>query len=224
MPEFNKQLTNDHVLLLSKIYEQLIHHGRIEHDFISNHIFRLDKVSKDIDTLMQRIASIRTWTYLSHKNNWLEDKINWQETSLTIEDKLSDALNNELTNRFVDKRISVLGKKLKENAKLLIEIKSDSSVFIDNLKVGEINGFILKVTDSSEPSSDLFLKNLKKGLIEEDTLRIRAKSKRQRDLTPIYKKKEHYKERHINLSEEQLQAKRQRDREYNERGGREKLR
>ena len=122
---------------------------------------------------MQRIASIRTWTYLSHKNNWLEDKINWQETSLTIEDKLSDALNSELTNRFVDKRISVLGKKLKENAKLLIEIKSDSSVFIDNLKVGEINGFILKVTDSSEPSSDLFLKNLKKGLIEEIKHRVK---------------------------------------------------
>ena len=173
VPEFNKQLTNDHVLLLSRIFEQLIHHGSIEHDFISNHIYRLDKVSKDIDTLMQRIASIRTWTYLSHKNNWLEDKINWQETSLTIEDKLSDALNNELTNRFVDKRISVLGKKLKENAKLLIEIKSDSSVFIDNLKVGEINGFILKVTDTSEPSSDLFLKNLKKGLIEEIKLRVK---------------------------------------------------
>ena len=66
--------------------------------------------------------------------------------------------------------------------------------------------------------------DFKKGLIEEDTLRIRAKSKRQRDLTPIYKKKEHYKERHANLTEEQLQAKRQRDKEYNDRGGREKLR
>ena len=64
----------------------------------------------------------------------------------------------------------------------------------------------------------------KNDLIEEDILRIRAKSKRQRDLTPIYKKKEHYKERHANLTEKQLQAKRQRDKEYNERGGREKLR
>ena len=64
----------------------------------------------------------------------------------------------------------------------------------------------------------------KKGLIKENTLRIRAKSKRQRDLTPIYKKKEHYKERHANLTEKQLQAKRQRDREYTERGGRERLR
>ena len=64
----------------------------------------------------------------------------------------------------------------------------------------------------------------KKGLIEENTLRIRAKSKRQRDLMPIYKKKEHYKERHKNLTEKQLQAKRQRDREYTERGGRERLR
>ena len=63
----------------------------------------------------------------------------------------------------------------------------------------------------------------KNDLIEEDILRIRAKSKRQRDLTPIYKKKEHYKERHANLTEKQLQAKRQRDKEYNERGGRERL-
>ena len=64
----------------------------------------------------------------------------------------------------------------------------------------------------------------KKVLIEENTLRLRAKSKRQGDLMPIYKKKEHYKERHANLTEKQLQAKRQRDKEYNERGGREKLR
>jgi len=173
VPEFNKQLTNDHVVLLSKIFEQLILKGRLNHDFISNHICRIDKVSKDIDTLMQRIASIRTWTYLSHKNNWLQDTINWQETSLTIEDKLSDALNIELTNRFVDKRISVLGKKLKENAQLLIEIKSDSSIQIDSLKVGEINGFILKLTDSSTPSSDLFLKNLKKGLVDEIKQRVK---------------------------------------------------
>ena len=173
VPEFNKQLTNDHVILLSKIFEQLTLKGRLNNDFISNHIFRIDKVSKDIDTLMQRIASIRTWTYLSHKNNWLEDTINWQETSLTIEDKLSDALNIELTNRFVDKRISVLGKKLKENTQLLIEIKSDSSIYIDSLKVGEINGFILKLTDTTTPSSDLFLKNLKKGLVDEIKQRVK---------------------------------------------------
>ena len=111
VPEFNKNLTNDHVLLLKKIYEQLISKGQLTHDFISSQIYSLDKVTKDIDTLMQRIASIRTWTYLSHKNDWLANSNNWQEISLAIEDKLSDALNNELTNRFVDKRISLLGKK-----------------------------------------------------------------------------------------------------------------
>ena len=79
VPEFNKQLTNDHVILLSKIYEQLISTGKLHQDFVSSHINRLDKVSRDIDTLMQRIASIRTWTYLSHKNNWLDDTINWQK-------------------------------------------------------------------------------------------------------------------------------------------------
>ena len=167
VPEFNKQLTNDHVILLSKIYDQLISIGKLHQDFVSSHINRLDKVSRDIDTLMQRIASIRTWTYLSHKNNWLDDTINWQKTSLAIEDKLSDALNNELTNRFVDKRISLLGKSLKENKKLLVEVKSDSSIYIDNLKVGELDGFVLKLLDASDPSSNLFFKNLKKELNKE---------------------------------------------------------
>ena len=173
VPEFNKQLTNDHVILLSKIYEQLISTGKLHQDFVSSHINRLDKVSRDIDTLMQRIASIRTWTYLSHKNNWLDDTINWQKTSLAIEDKLSDALNNELTNRFVDKRISLLGKSLKENKKLLVEVKSDSSIYIDNLKVGELDGFVLKLLDASDPSSNLFFKNLKKELNKEIKDRVK---------------------------------------------------
>ena len=173
VPEFNKSLTNDHVFLLSKIYEQLISKGQLSNDFISSQIYNLDKITKDIDTLMQRIASIRTWTYLSHKNNWLADSNNWQETSLTIEDKLSDALNNQLTNRFVDKRISVLGKKIKENLNLLIEIKSDSSIYLDSMKVGELNGFVLKLVDSSAPSSELFLKNLKKSLDAEIKKRVK---------------------------------------------------
>ncbi len=173
VPEFNKNLTNDHVFLLSKIYEQLISKGQLANDFISSQIYSLDKVTKDIDTLMQRIASIRTWTYLSHKNDWLANSNNWQEISLTIEDKLSDALNNELTNRFVDKRISMLGKKIKENLRLVIEIKSDSSIYLDSMKVGELNGFVLKLVDSSAPSSGLFLKNLKKSLDKEIKKRVK---------------------------------------------------
>ena len=173
VPEFNKNLTNDHVYLLSKIYEQLILNGQLKNDFISSQIYSLDKVTKDIDTLMQRIASIRTWTYLSHKNDWLANSNNWQDISLAIEDKLSDALNSELTNRFVDKRISVLGKKIKENLKLVIEIKSDSSIYLDSMKVGELNGFVLKLVDSSAPSSGLFLKNLKKSLDAEIKKRVK---------------------------------------------------
>ena len=173
VPEFNKSLTNDHVFLLSKIYEQLISKGQLTNDFISSQIYSLDKVTKDIDTLMQRIASIRTWTYLSHKNDWLANSNNWQDISLAIEDKLSDALNNELTNRFVDKRISMLGKKIKENLRLVIEIKSDSSIYLDSMKVGELNGFVLKLVDSSAPSSGLFLKNLKKSLDAEIKKRVK---------------------------------------------------
>ena len=82
-------------------------------------------------------------------------------------------LNNELTNRFVDKRISLLGKSLKENKKLLVEVKSDSSIYIDNLKVGELDGFVLKLLDASDPSSNLFFKNLKKELNKEIKDRVK---------------------------------------------------
>ena len=92
-----------------------------------------------------------------------------------------------------------------------------------NLKFGH-TGNSKHLEEVYKHSTSESINEFKNGLIEEDTLRIRAKSKRQRDLTPIYKKKEHYKERHINLTEKQLQAKRQRDREYTERGGRERLR
>ena len=92
-----------------------------------------------------------------------------------------------------------------------------------NLKFGH-TGNKKHLEEVYKHSTSESIYDFKKGLIEEDTLRIRAKSKRQRDLMPIYKKKEHYKERHANLTEEQLQAKRQRDKEYNDRGGREKLR
>ena len=92
-----------------------------------------------------------------------------------------------------------------------------------NLKFGH-TGNSKHLGEVYKHSTSESINEFKNGLIEEDTLRIRAKSKRQRDLTPIYKKKQHYKARHKNLTENQLQAKRQRDREYNERGGRERLR
>ena len=91
-----------------------------------------------------------------------------------------------------------------------------------NLKFGH-TGNRKNLEEVYKHSTSESINEFKNGLIEEDTLRIRAKSKRQRDLTPIYKKKQHYKERHENLTEKQLKAKRQRDKEYNERGGRERL-
>ena len=92
-----------------------------------------------------------------------------------------------------------------------------------NLKFGH-TGNSKHLEEVYKHSTSESIYEFKNDLIEEDILRIRAKSKRQRDLTPIYKKKEHYKERHANLTEKQLQAKRQRDKEYNERGRKERLR
>ena len=174
VPEFSKSLTNDHIQLLSRIFEVLITDGLIQNEFISKQINRLDRITGDIDTLMQRISLIRTWTYLSHKKNWLSNADNWKKTSLAIEDKLSDALNNELTKRFVDKRVMVLGKSIKDSEMLSIEIKTDGTLFINEMEVGQLRGFHLNLLDTSTSSSPLFLKNLKKVLSKEITNRVKT--------------------------------------------------
>ncbi len=95
----------------------------------------------DIDTLSQRIAEIRTWTYISHRPGWLADPTHWQEKTKAIEDRLSDALHERLTKRFVDRRTSVLMRRLRESAFMEAEIGSDGTVRVEGHEVGELQGF-----------------------------------------------------------------------------------
>src|SRR3546814_8967238 len=90
---------------------------------------------------MARIAATRTWTYVSHRAGWLEDGPEWQERSRAIEDRLSDALHERLTHRFVDKRAATLVRRLRAGGDLLGAVTLADTVLVDGEQVGRMAGF-----------------------------------------------------------------------------------
>ncbi len=108
VPDFRKLLTDAHVQLLARIYGHLARSGTIPGAWIGRQLEQLDRVDGDLDLLMTRLAHVRTWTYVSHRSRWIVDALGWQERARAIEDRLSDALHAELTQRFVDRRSLVL--------------------------------------------------------------------------------------------------------------------
>ncbi len=141
IPDFEKEWTIGHARLLEQIYGHLsTDAARLPDDYIADHVGRIDQTGGDIDALSSRIARIRTWTYVSHKVDWLDDAVHWQERTRVIEDKLSDALHERLTQRFVDKRTTLLVSKLRSRGNLLAVVKNDGDVLIEGQYVGRLRG------------------------------------------------------------------------------------
>src|SRR5690606_36453817 len=105
--------------------------GHVDEAYMAEQVSRADATEGDIDTLSHRIAQIRTWTFVSHRPGWLADPAHWQEKTREIEDRLSDALHERLTKRFVDRRTSVLMRRLRENAMLEAEINPSGEVVVE---------------------------------------------------------------------------------------------
>lgn len=141
VPDFRKVAPDEHARLVANIYRQLIDNGRIDDDWLAPRVERLDRTDGDIDSLSARIAHVRTWTYLSNRSGWLEKPRYWQDKTRGIEDRLSDALHEQLTQRFVDRRTSVLLKKLKDDAPLLAGVTDDGDVIVEGQFVGRLIGF-----------------------------------------------------------------------------------
>ena len=103
IPDFRQLQLDDHFKLLRAVFLQLTGpRGRLEKDWIARHLERLSELQGDIDTLLARMAFIRTWTYIAHHARWLDDAQAWQEQARALEDALSDALHAKLVARFVD--------------------------------------------------------------------------------------------------------------------------
>lgn len=154
IPDFRKTLTDSHARLLGEIYVQLLDRERLDTDWAARHLARLDRTDGDIDLLMARIAGVRVWTYISHRSGWLADPEHWQDRARAIEDGLSDALHERLTQRFVDRRSAALVRKLADGSELLGGVDKAGIVIVEGSPVGRLEGFRLRIDDRAGFAED----------------------------------------------------------------------
>ena len=156
IPDFVKKTYGNHYQVIENVFKYLNSvKGRIPEDFMRLQLMKLDKLDGNVDSLSNRIANVRTWSYVSNKNNWIENQNYWIEKTKLLEDKLSDRLHDELTKTFIDKRASVLARGLKQEMNFDTKISENNDVIIDNQFIGKINGLKLEL-------------DLKKGALETD--------------------------------------------------------
>jgi ATP-dependent RNA helicase SUPV3L1/SUV3 len=141
IPDYRKIAPANHAELVGAIYGFLTRNGAIPDDWFESQVAFADHPEGDIDALANRIAHVRTWTFAANRPDWLADPLHWQERTRAIEDRLSDALHERLTARFVDRRTSVLMRRLKENAMLEAEITVTGDVLVEGQHVGSLEGF-----------------------------------------------------------------------------------
>lgn len=141
LPDYRKIAPAQHADIIASIYRDLVKRGAVNENYMAEQVARADRTDGDIDTLSHRIAQIRTWTFVSHRPGWLTDPQHWQEKTREIEDRLSDALHERLTKRFVDRRTSVLMRRLRENVMMDAEIAQNGDVLVEGHHVGKLDGF-----------------------------------------------------------------------------------
>ena len=150
VPDFRKFSESGHLALLRRIYLALMSRsGVIPQDWLASEVSRLDNTQGDIDTLSSRIASIRTWTYIANRQTWLTDSAHWAELARRVEDKLSDALHDRLTQRFVDRRSSILLRQLRKQGGLSVKIDEQGAVEVEGQPVGRLQGFSFQADPSA---------------------------------------------------------------------------
>jgi ATP-dependent RNA helicase SUPV3L1/SUV3 len=153
VPDYRKIATATHAELVVTLYGHLIRDGAIPIDWFAKQVAEADHTDGDIDTLSNRIAHIRTWTFIANRPDWLADPEHWQNVARGVEDKLSDALHERLTERFIDRRTSVLMRRLRENAQLEPEMSKTGEVVVEGHAIGRLDGFVF-VPDASSGGSE----------------------------------------------------------------------
>ena len=142
IPDFRKTLHDDHGQLCREVFVQLIERGgTLEDAWVAGQVDPLDRTDGDIDTLTARLAGIRTWTFIAHRGTWLGDADHWQDRTRQIEDKLSDALHEGLTQRFVDRRTGVLLSRLEEEGEAEALVDPGGVVTVEGHRTGILIGF-----------------------------------------------------------------------------------
>jgi ATP-dependent RNA helicase SUPV3L1/SUV3 len=159
VPDYRKIAPATHAELVVTLYGHLIRDGAIPTDWFAQQVAEADRTDGDIDTLSNRIAHIRTWTFAANRPDWLADPEHWQGVARAVEDKLSDALHERLTERFIDRRTSVLMRRLRENAQLEPEMSKTGEVVVEGHAIGRLDGFVFVPEASSGGSEAKALAN-----------------------------------------------------------------
>lgn len=153
IPDYRKVAPAAHAELVTTLYSFLMQRGKIPDSWFATQIAQADRTDGDIDTLSGRIAQVRTWTFVANRPDWLADPEHWQGISREVENKLSDALHERLTERFVDRRTSVLMRRLRENTMLNTEIGKTGEVIVEGHVIGRLDGFTF-APEAAEAGSD----------------------------------------------------------------------
>jgi len=163
IPDFVKKTYGNHIEVVSKVFSFLNDkEGKITNDFMRLQLMKLDKLEGNVDSLSNRIANVRTWSYVSNKINWVENQSYWIEKTKLLEDRLSDRLHEELTKTFIDKRASILTRRLKQDMDFKTEIMEDDKVIIDKQFIGKLKGLKFEL-DLKTGALDTDIKSLKKA-------------------------------------------------------------
>ena len=163
IPDFVKKTYGNHYEVINNVFSFLnSEKGQISDEFMRLQLIKLDKLEGNVDSLSNRIANVRTWSYVSNKNNWIENQDYWIEKTKHLEDRLSDRLHEELTKTFIDKRASVLARGLKQDMEFKTEILENNDVMIDDQFIGKIKGLKLEL-DFKKGALETDIKSLKKA-------------------------------------------------------------
>ena len=153
VPDYRKIAPATHAEMVVTLYGFLMREGNIPTDWFAQQLAQADRTDGDIDTLSNRIAHVRTWTYVANRQDWLADPEHWQGVARATEDKLSDALHERLAERFVDRRTSVLMRRLRENTMLETQIGKSGDVTVEGHVIGRLDGFMF-APDASAAGSE----------------------------------------------------------------------
>ena len=163
IPDFEKKAYGQHINVIDKVFKFLCaRKNKIPSAFMKEQLKGLDRDHGNVDLLSHRLSNVRTWSYVANKKNWVENSDYWVQLTKNIEDKLSDKLHDELTKSFIDKKISILSRSLKQDLVLNTEIDEKNKIHIDGQLVGELKGlkFIIEVTPKT---LDTDIKSIKKA-------------------------------------------------------------
>ncbi len=163
IPDFVKKSYGKHLEIVKKVFNFLSKKNeKIPNSYFKEQLKPLDKIEGNVDSISNRIANVRTWSYVANKSNWVENNDYWIERTKYLEDKLSDRLHEELTKTFIDRRASVLAKGLKQDVSFKTEIIDNKKVKINDQFIGNLNGLKLEL-DLKVDTLDADIKSLKKA-------------------------------------------------------------